>query len=552
VKIALAQINPTVGDIAGNCRKIADNIARARRAGAQLVVFPELAVTGYPPRDLLTRSDVVSASVRAIEALAETCRDVAALVGYVRAAPDSPGRPLQNAAALLADGKIAAVHVKTLLPTYDVFDETRYFRAGPAPQPLRLGETSIGVSICEDLWDRPALGRALYQDDPVGHLASAGAQIIVNLSASPFEVGKAETRHELIRRQARRTARPIIFVNQVGGNDELIFDGGSMAVLADGTLLGRCRSFEEDLLVVDTHAAPARCEEPACPLKQLYEALKLGLRDYVRKCGFSSVVLGVSGGIDSAVVATLAADALGPDKVLALAMPSRYSSPASLTDAQQLAEALGVRLVSVPIEPVHSAFEQVLAEHLAGESQTITTYENVQARIRGTLVMAFSNALGHLPLATGNKSELATGYCTLYGDMCGALAVIGDVYKTTVYELARFLNETTGDRIPENCLTKPPSAELKPNQIDQDKLPAYEQLDRVLRRFIDRQMSLEQIVADGLDEELVRRTIDMVEAAEYKRRQAAPVLKVSSRAFGSGRRMPIACNRDPKRLEVQL
>ena len=542
MKLALAQINPTVGDIVGNAALIGDCIGRAAEAGAELVVFSELAITGYPPRDLLSRPSFVAASVKAVEELAGRCKGIAALVGFVRPAGDSPGRSLENAAALLADGKIAAVHVKSLLPTYDVFDETRYFRRGGAPEPLELNGRKIGVSICEDLWDRPALGRALYESDPTGALAQAGAEIIVNMSASPFQLGKGELREELIRRQVARCGAPIVYVNQVGGNDELIFDGASIAVGADGALLGRAKAFAEDLLIIDTAGPAGRCEEPPEDMAQLAAALKLGLADYVRKCGFSSAVLGLSGGIDSALVATIAADALGAENVLALAMPSRFSSDHSLTDARQLAANLGVELVEVPIEPAHAAMEAMLADHLPADRPE-TTDENVQARIRGLIVMAFSNATGRLPLATGNKSELATGYCTLYGDMNGGLAVIGDVPKTMAYQLAGHLN-ASGERIPASIITKPPSAELKPDQTDQDKLPPYDVLDAILARYVQDEQTAEEIVAAGFDEALVRRVIGMVVAAEYKRRQAPPTLKVTARAFGSGRRMPIACRRE--------
>jgi len=431
MKVALAQINPTVGDVAGNSQKIAAHIDGAADMGAELVVFGELSVTGYPPRDLLARPSFVAAAGRAVEDLAGRCRKVTALVGFVRPAGESPGRPLENAAALLDGGKITAVHVKTLLPSYDVFDETRYFRPGPSPVPIRVKGRQVGVSICEDLWDRPALGRALYQDDPVAHLRQAGAEIIVNMSASPFQLGKPAAREELLRRQAGRSGAPIVYVNQVGGNDELIFDGFSMAVAADGALLGRAKGFEEDLLVVDTGGPPGRCEPAPAEMQQLAWALELGLRDYLRKCGFCSVVLGLSGGIDSAVVATLAADALEPENVLALVLPSRYTSQQSLTDARRLAGNLGIRLMEVPIGAIHEAYESEFNAHLSADRPG-TTDENVQARIRGNIIMAFSNALGHLPLATGNKSELATGYCTLYGDMTGGLAVIGDVPKTMV------------------------------------------------------------------------------------------------------------------------
>ncbi len=551
MRIALAQINPVVGDIAGNCERIAGKIEDAAREGADLVIFAELSVTGYPPRDLLRKERFVADSVAAVGELARHCKDTAALVGYPRPVEAEHGRPLQNAAALLAGGEIRRVHAKRLLPTYDVFDETRYFEpaspaGGPSPDGgsdacFELAGLRIGLSICEDLWDAEALGRDLYAEDPIGHLAAQGAQLIVNMAASPFEVGKAAVRDSVFRRQAARTSAAVAYVNQVGGNDELVFDGGSCVVSADGHVLGRARSFAEDLLIVDVPAAePGRQEPLGEPMARLSAALKLGLRDYVRKCGFSSVVLGLSGGIDSAVVATLAADALGPENVHALAMPSRYSSAHSIEDARALAHNLGIRLLEVEIEPAHATFERMLAGPLAGGEANIAD-ENVQARIRGLLVMAMSNAHGHLALATGNKSELSVGYCTLYGDMCGGLAPIGDLLKTTVFDLARGLNAESGfERIPSGTLTKPPSAELKPDQVDQDKLPPYELLDEILSRYIEADQTAEMIVAEGFDESVVRRVIRMVDASEYKRRQAAPTLKVSSRAFGSGRRMPIA------------
>ena len=540
MKIALAQFNPVVGDIAGNTGRIAETIARAADCGADLVVFGELSVVGYPPRDLLRKERFVTDSVSAVESLAAQCTETAALVGFVRPTPDAEGRPLQNAAALLAGGAIRQVHVKSLLPTYDVFDETRYFQPGPPGECIELGGTKIGLTICEDLWDASALGRELYGQDPIAWLTEQGAEIVINMAASPFATGKASLREDLFVRQAKRCGAPIVYVNQVGGNDELIFDGGSCTVAADGTVIGRAMSFKEDLLLVDTAAGAQRCEPIGDEIARVSAALKLGLRDYVTKCGFRSVVLGLSGGIDSAVVAVLAADALGPDNVHCLAMPSRYSSDHSLTDAQQLAENLGVHYRVVPIEPMHAAFEQVTAETLKGGNVEIAG-ENIQARTRGILIMAVSNAFGHLPLATGNKSELSTGYCTLYGDMAGGLAPVGDLLKITLFRLAEQLNaEADGQRIPESILTKPPSAELKPDQFDEDKLPPYELLDGILSRYIEEDETAEKIIADGFDADVVRRVVRMVDAAEYKRKQAAPVLKVTSRAFGTGRRMPIA------------
>ena len=544
MKIALAQFNPVVGDIAGNCERIAEFIHQAEEQGADLVVFGEMSVVGYPPRDLLRKEGLVAASMQAVEALAAQTSDIAALVGFVRRTPGQAGRPLQNCAALLAGGKIQHVHVKALLPTYDVFDETRYFEPGCQPGFVEFNGQKLGLSICEDLWDSDALGRELYQQDPIASLADA--DMVNNLAASPYEMGKADQREELFARQAARHGLPIIYVNQVGGNDELIFDGCSCVIAPDGKILGRAKAFEEDLLIVDLsgQTAPARCEPLGEEMQRLSSALKMGLRDYVTKCGFSSVVLGSSGGIDSAVVAALAVDALGPENVHTLAMPSRYSSDHSLDDAEQLAKNLGIGYQVVPIEPMHAAFEQATGELLVGEGgKSELAAENIQARIRGNLVMAYSNAMGNLPLATGNKSELSVGYCTLYGDMCGGLAPIGDVLKMQVYELARQLNaEHGGVWIPKNILTKPPSAELKPGQVDQDKLPPYDILDEILKQYVEYDKTTGEIIAQGLADQadLVRRIVRMVDLSEYKRQQAARVLKISSRAFGMGRRVPIA------------
>ena len=489
MKIALAQVNPTVGDVAGNGRKIADCIERAEAAGTELVVFGQLSLIGYPPGDLLADPKLAAASVRAVEELAGRCGNVAALVGFAQPAEEAAPRVLVNAAALLAGGKLAAVHVKTKLTACDAFDETRYFRPGAAPELLEVGGRMIGVSICEN-FPGPDAGQRLRQ---------AGAEIVVSMSAAPFRVGGSPARQESFCRLARLCGRPVIFVNQVGER-------------------------------VGEHTA------------QLAAALKLGLRDYVRKCGFQSVVLGLSGGLDSAVVAAIAADALRGDNVLAVVMPSRYTSGESLADAKALAGNLGLRLATVPIEPMHAAFERAFEAHLPPDRPG-TTDENVQARIRGDLLMAFSNAAAHLPLATGNKSELATGYCTLYGDTCGALAVIGDLTKTAVCELARHLNEG-GRRIPERIISRPPSAELRPDQTDQDTLPPYEVLDAILLRYLEQGRSVEEIAAEGFDADVVRRVAEMVASSEHKRRQTPPVLRVSSPPLGPWRRMPIACRRD--------
>jgi len=548
VKIALAQFNPVVGDVAGNVARSKEFIARAAEAGARLVVFSELSVVGCPPRDLLRKEKFVSDSVAAVESLAADCKDIAALVGFVRRRPRGPGRPLQNAAALLAGGKVRRVYAKTLLPTCDVFDETRYFEPGGVAECIELDGVKIGLTICQDLWDAPALGRDLKDADPVAALAASGPRVIVNMAAIPYQMHKAAMREQMFARQAVRSGAMIIYVNQVGGNDELIFDGASCAISPKGKLVARAASFAEDLLIVEAGGATARCQQLGDEMSRLSAALKMGLRDYVTKCGFSSVVLGLSGGIDSAVVATLAADALGAENVHPLIMPSRYTSDQSLADAKAVADNLGAEYRVLPIEPMHAAFEGALAETLAGGSAQIAD-ENIQARIRGAMVMAVSNAHGHLALATGNKSELSVGYCTLYGDMCGALAPIGDVLKTVVYKLAGRLNAEagpsarsgrTGGRIPPSIIEKAPSAELKADQFDQDSLPPYDILDEVLWRYVEGGMTARRIIDGGFDRAVVNKVVAMVDAAEHKRRQAPPVLKVTGLAFGTGRRMPIA------------
>ncbi len=540
MRLALAQLNPIIGDIDGNVAKMAAAIDQAASEGAELVVFGELSVCGYPPRDLLLKDHFVQDNLDAIDRLADHCKHIAALVGYVKPNDSPTGRALHNAAALLGEGRILGTHVKTLLPTYDVFDETRYFHPGPAPKPLTLGTMRIGVTICEDLWDPAGLGRDLYADDPMARLAALEADILVNMSASPYQLTKHATRRQLLARRATRLGKPIVYVNQVGGNDELIFDGASCAVDADGRLLAQCGDFAEEVRVVDLDAPAEPVGAIRTGMASLKAALELGLGDYVSKCGFSKVILGLSGGIDSAIVAVLAADALGPANVVAVAMPSRHSSDHSVTDAEKLAANLGIDYRVIGIEPMHAAFESALAESFGGREPNVAE-ENIQARTRGMIVMALSNKFGWLPLATGNKSELSTGYCTLYGDMCGGLSVIGDVPKTIVYNLCRHVNHAAGgERIPDSIITKPPSAELKPDQVDQDSLPAYDVLDGILERYIERELNTRAIIAEGFDADVVRRVIGLVDRTEYKRRQAPPVLKVTGRAFGVGRRLPIA------------
>jgi NAD+ synthase/NAD+ synthase (glutamine-hydrolysing) len=537
----LVQANPTVGDLDNNAAAIERHIARAGAAGAQLAVFPEQALLGYPAKDLLLRREIVDRNVAALKRLAEHATEIGVLLGYAEPNEQPHGRPVFNAAALLAEGRIAARWRKRLLPTYDVFDEARYFEpAGPQPA-VEFAGRRLGVTICEDLLSEEMFGRSLYSCDPVAELVEAGADLVINLSASPFFVDKHAWRIEQMAAHARRHKLPILYVNQVGGNDELLFDGAACVLDPQGNLAGQAHAFREDLLLVDLANLDATRREPIpAGVAALQDALVMGLRDYLRKCGFESVVLGLSGGIDSAVVAALAAEALGPDKVHGVAMPSRYSSGHSVADAQALAGNLGIKLSVIAIEPMHAAFEEALAPHFHGRQPGIAE-ENIQARVRGVLLMAFSNKFGSLLLTTGNKSELAVGYCTLYGDMAGGLAVISDVPKTMVYELARYINERAGrPLIPERVITKPPSAELKPDQYDQQSLPPYEDLDAILELYEERLLSREELVGLGYDPAMLADLLRKIRISEYKRQQAAPGLKVTSRAFGFGRRMPIA------------
>ncbi|KPJ74037.1 MAG: NAD synthetase [Planctomycetes bacterium DG_20] len=550
MKIALAQLNPTVGDLDGNVRRILDSCARAARAGARLVVTPELSLVGYPPRDLLLKPRFVADNLAALERLAGQVGPTALVVGYVDRTGRTRGLPLYNAAALLADGRVLARKYKRLLPTYDVFDERRYFEPGDETAVVAWGGLKLGLSICEDIWTQESAGPAarLYDGNPVADLVEAGADVVINMSASPFVMGKFAQRAELVCAQALRHGRPVVYVNQVGGNDELIFDGASFAVNAGGEVLAQLKAFEEDLGFVDLAGG-----QPAGDLAQLptdVEALRLalvlGLRDYMRKTGFAKAVVGLSGGVDSSLVAYLAAEAVGSQNVFGIAMPSRYSSAHSVADARALASNLGIRFQMIPIDGPHTAFEEALAEAFAGRGPDVTE-ENIQARVRGTILMGLSNKFGCLVLATGNKSEVSVGYCTLYGDMVGGLAVIGDVPKTLVYALCRHVNETDArSPIPERVLTKAPSAELRPGQKDEDSLPPYDVLDPILDAYVRDERSYDEIVAAGFDPQTVSRVVRMVDRNEYKRKQAAPVLKVTSRAFGFGRRMPIAQRYEPE------
>jgi NAD+ synthase (glutamine-hydrolysing) len=544
VKIALGQLNPTIGDFAGNVRSIAEALARAEAAGAELLVTPELSVCGYPPRDLLERPAFVAAAQRALGELAARARGTALIVGFPQPinAAEGATRRVANSAALLHEGRVISVHRKSLLPTYDVFDEWRYFEPATEVTSVRLGGRVLGISICEDIWnDADFWPQRLYREDPIEKLVAAGAELLVNISASPYSIDKRHLRPRMLATTARRWKRPLVFVNQVGGHDDLVFDGSSLAIDAGGEVFARAAEHEPDLLVVDTdaRAGELRPFEPD-DARSALAALVLGTRDYARRCGFRQAVLGLSGGIDSALVAAIAARALGPENVLGVAMPSRYSSQGSRSDAAALAHNLGIGLREIPIEQVFSAYLETLAPAFAGRAPDVAE-ENLQARVRGGLLMALSNKFASLLLTTGNKSELATGYCTLYGDMAGGLAVISDVPKTMVYRLAHAVNAEAGrEVIPRSTLDKPPSAELRPDQKDQDSLPPYEVLDPILEAHLEDGLDREALYERGFPPAIVDEVLRLVRGSEYKRRQAAPGLKVTGKAFGPGRRFPIA------------
>ena len=614
MKIAIAQLNPTIGDLTGNAQKILAAAQQADEQGARLLLTPELSLCGYPPRDLLMHPGFVTAMATTLEQLANDLpRSLIALVGTVEVNPNAllkGGKPLFNSMALLEDGKIRQIFHKRLLPTYDVFDEDRYFEPGHeanrfvleigkqevegrrqeaggrrqeagltqnsklssvatqnatqnslssplSPHPsLLTSSLRIGVTICEDLWnDEEFWGKRSYTVNPIAELAQQGVDLTINLSASPYTVGKQRLREAMLRHGAIRFAQPVLYANQVGGNDDLIFDGCSVAFNRQGELVCRARAFESDLLLLEFHNGDLQpgyiAALPESEEAELWAALVLGVRDYAQKCGFSKVVIGLSGGIDSALVAAIATAALGSENVLGVLMPSTYSSDHSINDALALAENLGIHTETLPIGDLMQAYDQTFAQLFAGTEFGLAE-ENIQSRIRGNLLMAISNKFGHLLLSTGNKSEMAVGYCTLYGDMNGGLAAIADVPKTRVYSLCQWLNSNqsphltphtshlTSQLIPENILTKPPSAELKPGQVDQDSLPDYDTLDAILARLIHSHQTPDEIVAAGYDAQIVTKIVKLVTRAEFKRRQAPPVLKVTDRAFGTGWRMPIA------------
>ncbi len=538
MKIGLAQINTTVGDLAGNRDRILAAYRDLVARGAELVLTPELALTGYPPQDLVFKSRFVPANLGVLAELENAVGDVPLVVGFIDVNHAS-GQPFHNAAAVLQRGQPRRVVHKSLLPTYDVFDEDRYFEPGLNELPVEIGGVPFAITICEDLWTPEYLPRHLYGGSPTTALIEHGARAILNLSASPFDLGKAARRAKMLRAVAAQHQIPIFYCNAVGGNDELIFDGNSLAISAGGEIAEQLPSFKEANAIAELEAQawvqiPNFQSEP----EELYHALALGTRDYLHKCGFQSAVLGLSGGIDSAVTACIAVEALGPANVLGVTMPSKYSSEGSVADSLELAATLGIRCFQIPIQETFDTFRQQFRAIFSGLPED-TTEENMQPRLRGMTLMALSNKFGHLLLTTGNKSELAVGYCTLYGDMCGGLAVISDVPKVAVYRLAEWINRGR-QIIPPNTITKPPSAELKPNQRDQDTLPPYEILDPILELYVEQQCSIAEIIARGFEEKTVRWVARRVDVNEYKRAQAVPGLKVTSRAFGVGRRMPVA------------
>jgi NAD+ synthase (glutamine-hydrolysing) len=532
MNLALAQTNSVVGDLEGNAARVVDLTAAARDAGADIVLFPELMVTGYPPEDLLLRPGFIRAARRTVEELARATHGITVLVG----APHLDGDALYNACFVLADGAIQAVYRKHHLPNYGVFDEDRYFTPGDDQVIIDVAGTRVGLTVCEDIW---------VPGPPASELGAAGAQLVANISASPFHLGKEREREDIVRRSARENGVPVALCNAIGGQDELVFDGHSVVVAANGDVLARAAGFEEELLLVDLDAGkPGRVAPLLDELEQMRLALELGLRDYVTKNGFGDVVIGLSGGIDSALTAALCVEALGREHVHGVSMPSRYSSEGTRADAARLAESLGIAFREVPIEPVVEAYAGVLGPLFAGRDVDLTE-ENLQARIRGTLLMALSNKFGWLVIAAGNKSELSVGYSTLYGDLAGGFALIKDVFKTDVFRLSRWLNERAGhELIPQSIIDRAPSAELRTDQLDEDSLPPYPELDRVLEAYVEFDRSREELSQDGFDPDVVERALSMIDRAEYKRRQAPPGVKLRTKAFGRDRRTPIT-NRWP-------
>ena len=545
MKIALAQFNPTVGDFDGNAARIIELTGQAAERGADLAVFSELALCGYPPFDFIERPDFLKRNLQYLQMLAERVA-VPAVVGYVGRTQYPTGKPAANCAALLAGGSIVFEQRKLLLPTYDVFDESRYFQPGTVQSAVAFDGAKLGITICEDIWnDKNFWSKPRYERDPVAELVGQGIDVVLNISSSPYQLDKRGLRLDMLRALAVRHARPVVYVNQVGGNDSLVFDGSSIAITAQGRVAAQARSFEEDLVLFDSETGEGDIRpQPADELEAAYRALVCGTRDYVHKCGFTKAIIGLSGGIDSAVVAAIAVEALGRENVSGVTMPGPYSSAGSVSDAVKLAHNLGIRCQEIPIQDVFCAYLKALDPAFAGRTADVTE-ENLQARIRGNYLMALSNKFGSLLLTTGNKSELAVGYCTLYGDMAGGLAAISDVPKTMVYALAGLINRER-ELIPRATIDKPPSAELRPNQTDQDSLPPYDVLDRILKAYIEELRSPQEIADHyGFDLDMVRSIARKVDRAEYKRQQAAPGLKITSKAFGIGRVFPIAHRYQP-------
>lgn len=552
MKIAVGQINSVIGDFSGNVQRILSYSREAADGGAEIIVFPELSVCGYPPMDLLDHPAFLQENLKALRRLQhELPPEIAVVVGYVEKNPGLKGKALQNTAAVILGGRIVHRQAKTLLPTYDVFDEARYFEPSRSRTVWKFGHRKIGIAICEDMWweDEDA-GNLRYAVDPVQELLDEGAELILVPSASPFHGGKLETRKKLIHKIGSSSRVPVVYANMCGANDNLIFDGRSLISDSHGNVHAMGEGFREQLIIEDIVENGRNLDSPAEPFGEIEQALHLGIADYLRKTGFQRVHLGLSGGIDSALVLTLAVHALGKDRVEAFMLPSQYSSTGSISDSEKLCRNLGITPRTIAIEPLYTSFEHALAPHYEG-TQPGLAEENIQARIRGTLLMAYSNKYASLVLTTGNKSELGVGYCTLYGDMAGSLAVIGDLFKTEVYALCRYINRN-GEIIPEEILNKPPSAELRPDQKDQDSLPDYEILDEILKLYLHKGYTTRELIAKGFEQDLVQKVIGLVARSEYKRRQAPPVLKVSPKAFGTGRRIPIARNMYEQKLSRDI
>jgi len=543
VKIALGQINPTVGDFSGNAAKIIQFAEQARSAGAGMILFPELSVCGYPPRDLVERPSFVARNRTTAEQIAAETRGIAVICGLVTRAEADSGKTVMNSAALLREGRIEFIQSKMLLPTYDVFDEMRNFAPAHSQQLFSFCGKQMALTICEDAWnDKHFWNKRLYRIDPIEELVRAGGNFVLNISSSPFWIGKRELRRDMLAAIAKNQHVPVAMVNQVGGNDSLVFDGSSLVLAPDGNVIAQGKSFEEDIIFFDSSNLTGEMHEQiAGEEASAYEALVLGTRDYVHKCGFQRAIIGLSGGIDSALTAGIAVDALGAANVIGVGMPGPYSSPGSISDARALAENLGIRFELLSINEIYQSANATLASAFAGLPEDVTE-ENIQSRARGLILMSLSNKLGALVLSTGNKSELAAGYCTLYGDMVGGLAVISDVPKTLVYRLSAYVNSRAGKSvIPQATIDKAPSAELRPDQKDSDSLPPYDVLDTIVEDYVEESRSAEQIVQDhGYDPDLVKRVIAMIARSEYKRQQAAPGIKITPKAFGYGRRFPIA------------